>query len=203
MAIANLVPRESGSGKLGTTDKPWGEVNTVTLTAEVANIKYVEGIIAAKGDVGAAWSSGSGSPSSEIGRNDDFYINVVTKDVYQKTSGSWIWKCRLQGAASTVTVNTVTAVAADEAPAITNVGTSTDAVLNFNLPKGSYWLTGSGVPSNTIGGNGDMYLNGLKGDVYNKAGGVWGSSVANIMGPPGVDGIYEIDGNGDIMPKVV
>ena len=44
---------------------------------------------------------------------------------------------------------------------------------------GSVWRDGDGVPSNSLGSNGDYYLNNLNGDVYRKTGGVY-SVVANI-----------------------
>ena len=38
----------------------------------------------------------------------------------------------------------------------------------------SQWLSGAGIPTpDSIGVNGDMYLNTTNGDVYVKAGGTW------------------------------
>jgi hypothetical protein len=57
------------------------------------------------------------------------------------------------------------------------------------------WLTGSGAPGGGTGEDGDMYLRTSNGDVYGpKAAGVWGSPVANIIGPPGNDGNDGADG---------
>jgi hypothetical protein len=50
---------------------------------------------------------------------------------------------------------------------------------------GGEWLTGAGVPSSSLGADGDMYLNATTGDVYQKVAGAWGSPVANIKGPAG------------------
>ena len=51
------------------------------------------------------------------------------------------------------------------------------------------WIVAAGVPANTTGSNGDMYLNNLTGDVYGpKAGGVWGPIACNIKGPAGTPG---------------
>lgn len=44
--------------------------------------------------------------------------------------------------------------------------------------------TGSGVPSNGLGGNGDFYLDGSTGDYYTKATGVW-TQQGNLKGPTG------------------
>ena len=40
-------------------------------------------------------------------------------------------------------------------------------------PPGSVWYNGSGPPSNSLGVNGDYYLNDGNGDVYQKVGGTW------------------------------
>jgi hypothetical protein len=50
---------------------------------------------------------------------------------------------------------------------------------------GSTWYEGSGSPSSGVGINGDFYLDISNGDVYQKVGGSWGSSIANLAGPPG------------------
>lgn len=49
---------------------------------------------------------------------------------------------------------------------------------------GSVWRNGTGVPSNSVGINGDYYLNDANGDVYQKSAGVY-TIVANILGPAG------------------
>lgn len=49
---------------------------------------------------------------------------------------------------------------------------------------GSVWRNGTGVPSNSLGVDGDYYLNDANGDVYQKSGGAY-SKVANILGPAG------------------
>lgn len=49
---------------------------------------------------------------------------------------------------------------------------------------GSVWRNGSGVPSNSLGVDGDYYLNDANGDVYQRSGGAY-AKVANILGPAG------------------
>lgn len=49
------------------------------------------------------------------------------------------------------------------------------------------WLTGSGVPNDADGADGDFYLR-SNGDVYQKATGTWGSVLFSILGPAGADG---------------
>lgn len=53
------------------------------------------------------------------------------------------------------------------------------------------WLTGSGVPSNTIGNNGDYYRNDVNGDIYYKSGGVF-ALVGNIIGGGGGGSITRV-----------
>lgn len=49
---------------------------------------------------------------------------------------------------------------------------------------GAVWRNGSGAPSDSLGVNGDYYLDDATGDVYEKADGTY-SIVSNIMGPSG------------------
>lgn len=46
---------------------------------------------------------------------------------------------------------------------------------------GGEWFTGAGAPSNSLGADGDLYLDSVLGDVYQNASGTW-SVVANIKG---------------------
>jgi hypothetical protein len=52
---------------------------------------------------------------------------------------------------------------------------------------GAAWYEGSGAPS-TLHNDGDFYLNGTNGDVYEQVSGSWGSPIANIKGPAGATG---------------
>ena len=49
---------------------------------------------------------------------------------------------------------------------------------------GSKFYTGVGAPANTLGNNGDIYINTNTGDLYNKVSGGWVASL-NLKGPPG------------------
>lgn len=50
------------------------------------------------------------------------------------------------GPAGTITIGTVTS---GGTPSVTNVGTATAAVLNFNLPVGTFTWPGAGIPVST------------------------------------------------------
>lgn len=52
---------------------------------------------------------------------------------------------------------------------------------------GSVWREGTGAPANTLGVDGDFFLDDANGDVYQKAAGVY-AVVANIRGPAGPSG---------------
>jgi hypothetical protein len=47
---------------------------------------------------GATWLNGTGVPSSSLGSNGDFYLNLANSDVYNKISGSWVWVANIHGA---------------------------------------------------------------------------------------------------------
>lgn len=77
------------------------------------------------------------------------------------------------------------------------------------LPSGVYgtvWRDGSGAPSDSVGRNGDYYLDDDTGNVYLKTAGVY-SIVANIKGPTGATGAAGlpplsviIDNQGSVIP---
>lgn len=58
---------------------------------------------------------------------------------------------------------------------------------------GSVWRNGSGAPSNTLGLNGDYYLNTLTGEAYLRNLGAYGF-VASLKGPSGTNGTNGING---------
>jgi len=62
-----------------------------------------------------------------------------------------------------------------------------------NGTDGSVWRNGSGAPSNSLGVNGDYYLNTANGDVYLKATGNY-TIVTNIKGANGTNGTDGADG---------
>ena len=72
----------------------------------------------------------------------------------------------------------------------------TDGIDGIDGADGSIWLTGTTVPSDVIGSDGDHYLRTGTGDVYTKAAGTWGAIIGNLQGPAGGGGIAEgpVDG---------
>jgi hypothetical protein len=62
--------------------------------------------------------------------------------------------------------------------------------------NGATWRNGSGAPANSLGANGDYYLDTATGDVYKKAAGTY-SVVGNIKGPTGATGPAGTVADGD------
>ncbi len=54
--------------------------------------------------------------------------------------------------------------------------------------NGATWFSGSGVPSNGTGANGDYYFRTTTNDVYLKASGAWNTPIANLKGDDGPAG---------------
>lgn len=109
------------------------------------------------GSITAVWRSGSGAPSNSLGVDGDFYLDSLTGDVYEKAGGSYSIVANIEGPAGTNGTN----------------GT--------NGAPGSVWRDGTGVPSNSLGINGDYYLDDGTNFVYAKSGGVY-AHVATLGG---------------------
>ena len=134
------------------------------------NIKGAQGNTGTAGAAGSRFYAGAGAPSPATGTNIDLYLNVLTGDVYEKTSGSWAVSGNIKGPQG-IQGNTGTAGAA-----------------------GSRFYSGSGAPSAGTGTNIDLYLNTATGDVYEKTAGSWAVS-GNIKGAQGTQGNTGTAGN--------
>ena len=118
------------------------------------------------GTDGAAWLTGTGAPSTDLGKDGDLYLDVSTSDVYQKEDGAWTLITNIKG----------------ETGADGDTGDTGEAGTD-----GATWLTGSGTPDNTLGKDGDLYLDTSTSDVYQKEDGTW-TLITNIKGETGADG---------------
>lgn len=88
------------------------------------------------------------------------------------------------GAAATVAVGTVTTVASTESASVTNSGTTSAAVLNFEIPKGEKGDTG---PQGVQGPQGEQGIQGPKGD-KGDTGDTGPQGIQGIQGPIGPAG---------------
>jgi hypothetical protein len=71
-------------------------------------------------------------------------------------------------------------------------------LLELLVPSLVKWYVDNGSPSNTLGNNGDLYLDSLNADIYQKSAGSWGSPLLNIQGlqgDPGPTGSTGATGN--------
>ena len=97
--------------------------------------------------------SGVGAPGSQRGAPSDWYIDTTNNELYgpkgsnywptegiplgQQTDGKTMLVGGGGGTAGTITIGTVTTVAAGDPATVTNVGTPEAAILNFNIPSGA------------------------------------------------------------------
>ncbi len=117
-------------------------------------------IITTRGTPGTVWRNGTHIPSDSLGVNGDYYLVNDSGDVYKRISGAYIYECNIKGA---------------------------NGINGLNGASGSVWRNGAGAPSNSLGVNGDYYLNDTNGDVYKRIGGIY-SLQTNIKGADGSSG---------------
>lgn len=152
-----------------------------------ANIKGNTGATGSTGATGATGAAGSqiysgvGAPAGGLGVNTDFYVNSTNGDYYLKTGGSWVLQGSLKGP------------------------TGATGAAGANGTNGATWRNGSGTPSNSLGVDGDFYLDNSTGSYYKKVTGsyvlqgslAYTSLIGNIDGgTPSTNygGIAPIDG---------
>lgn len=140
---------------------------------------------------GNQWFTGNIAPTTE-GRNGDLYIDTSNGNVYQKENNIWELKINIKGekgdtgdkgdkgdTALTVTIGDTTTGEPDTKAKVENIGTNTDLILKFTIPKGEKGDTGA---RGMQGERGFVGEKGEKGDTGAK-------------GEPGKDGsIITVDG---------
>jgi hypothetical protein len=115
------------------------------------------------GTPGSVWRNGTGVPPNSLGVDGDYYLNDATGNVYQRVSTAYSVVANILGPAGS------TGPAGPQGPV------------------GSAWRAGAGAPANTLGADGDFYLNDTTDDVYQRQSGTY-VVVANIGGAPGAAG---------------
>lgn len=94
--------------------------------------------------------NGSGVPSGSLPGSSvgDYYINNDNKYLYEKTAtNTWTYRTTLAGAdgsAATVALGTTSTGAPGSSASVTNSGSTSAAVFNFTIPRGSQGDAGDG-----------------------------------------------------------
>lgn len=172
-----------------------------------------QGLPGADGKDGSSLLTGHGVPSNELGTIKDSYIDLDTWDFYNKTSSGWIKQGNIKGqdgnngqngqdGVSVVSIAKTSSEGNVDIYTITysNGTTSTFTVTNGQNGEqgntgevgpagkdGTSMLTGSGVPSSSLGNDGDSYINLSNCDYYVKENGEWVLK-GNIKGSDGKNG---------------
>ena len=159
--------------------------------------------------------SGVGAPGSQRGVPFDWYIDTTNNNLYGP-KGSNYWptegiplgqpsdsKTMLVGGggssggggtAGTVTIGTVTTVAAGDPATVTNVGTPEAAILNFNIPNGATGSQGATGPTGPTGPAGPTGATGAQG-AQGAAGPQGDIGATGATGPVGATGPTGLQGD--------
>lgn len=130
------------------------------------SVKGPQGDPGDPGKDGATWLVGLDVPANTLGKNGDLYLNTSTLDLYLKSDNAWSIIANIKG---------------------------TDGEDGDNGADGATWLVGTETPADTLGKNGDFYLNKTTFELYLKSENTW-SSMGVIKGSDGKDGDNGKDG---------
>ena len=140
-----------------------------TTTGEQAKVTrmVVPGIKGADGDITweGEWSSSTTYTQNEaVQYNGSAYVCLQGNSNLIPPNSTSAWSLMTSkgdtgatgavGSAGTITIGTVTTGSSGSSAAVTNSGTSSEAVLNFSLPKGSTGATGTQGATGTKGDTG-------------------------------------------------
>lgn len=154
---------------LNATVKSPAVISGSTTTGEQAKVTrmVVPGIKGADGDItwkGEWWSGTTYTANEAIQYNGSSYVclqgntNLIPPDNTSAwslmTSKGDIGATGAVGSAGSVTIGTTTTRSAGGNASVTNSGTSSEAVLNFNIPKGVSGTTGIQGPQGQTGATG-------------------------------------------------
>lgn len=138
------------------------------------------------GDSGKTILNGTGIPSNGLGTNGDFYFRSTTYDFYgPKIAGEWsgyfnmIGPTGATGAQGPIGLTGPTGATGTQGP---------QGISGLSGINGNTILNGTGIPSNSLGANGDFYIRTTTYDFYGpKITGAW-SGYFNLIGPTGATG---------------
>lgn len=140
------------------------------------------------GPSGKTILSGSLIPDGSVGTDGDFYIKKPEWNIYgPRAGGLWGGATSLVGPMNSIVIGTVT----QGASAAASITPGSPAQLNLTLPQGNQGdpgnvlRSGAGIPSNSLGVDGDYYLDTNSGNLYQRVSGSYGAPVTNLKGPAG------------------
>ena len=125
------------------------------------------------GERGSVWITRAGAPAVDEGREGDLFLDTVTRDVYLRRDGAWV-------------VATSVARGAEGPP-------GPEGPRGPAGPKGdpghdgASILTGTGMPSASVGAEDDLYFDKLTSDLYWRHENAW-TKLAALEGKPGPRG---------------
>ncbi|MBW2315289.1 MAG: hypothetical protein JRH10_13950, partial [Deltaproteobacteria bacterium] len=144
------------------------------------------GPLGPSGERGATWIVSEGAADPEAGRDGDLYLDTLSREVFLREAGAWV-------AATSVAEG----AHGPEGP---------DGPRGAEGPKGepgrdgASFLTGTGRPEVTSGGDDDLYFDKLTSDLYWKHEGGW-TRLASLAGRPGPRGPTGLGGpKGELGP---
>ena len=98
-----------------------------------------------KEETGVSWLSGKGVPKADLGNAGDFFVSSNTFEVYQKADTEWKLLGNVKEKKAKATL----------------------------CETGTYWHTGWVAPDNTVGSDGDWFVNVKNHHLYIKENGAW------------------------------
>ena len=135
--------------------------NYVFTRSDGSEVSVPRSTMAAAGN---SFLFGDGVPHGSLGINGDIYFRRITGAIYKKVGGVWVNEKDLATQSEITTIQgTLQAM----------INALTLRVSALELLEDAELLYGSGVPSNTLGNNGDGYLDVTNGKIYKKIANSW------------------------------
>ena len=136
-------------------------------------IQGIQGIQGVTGTPGEKWFSGAGAPAGATGIVGDWYVDLSSGDVHEKTGASaWTLRGNIRGPQGIQGTQGIQGIQGTQGP----------------TGQAEAWYSGSGAPAAGTGVVGDWYLNTATGDVHEKTGASSWTLIGNIKGPQGIQG---------------
>lgn len=164
------------------------ENGTYTIIANFVGPQGPTGSQGPAGSNGTAWYTGDGLPDDSQGKNGDYYLDNTSGNVYRRTFNSYIYVSNIKGSMGDAGVTGATGVTGSTGATGATGTDGTNGVDGANGTNGSTMRNGAGAPDDSLGANGDYYINTTSGDLYLKSVGIY-AVVANVKGPKGDTGI--------------